>query len=119
MLLGIAATALAIGSTPHGTPIRVWDGTDIVGTCNVAVVKGLQNSRLRVRSGPGSQFPRIDSLGEGKRVFTCNEHREWLGVAYSAYEGMCLGDEQGLPITQLPACRTGWVIRRWIEIITG
>ena len=120
----IAIALLVLGAAQSSVP--VWSGSlpppnSVHGNlCNLAVVSGLRSSRLQVRSGPGMRFQRIDALGEGARVYTCNGSGEWLGVAYGR-PGMTCGSREnvGLDIAQTLTCRSGWVHRRWIEIITG
>ena len=120
------AVLLIIAGTEAQPSVPVWSGSlppanSVRGNiCNLALVRGVGSSRLQVRAGPGRRFVRRDALRNGERVYTCNERGEWLGVVFSRPGAPC-GNQQpvGLDITLTPPCRSGWVHRRWIEIITG
>jgi hypothetical protein len=124
-MLSLAILMIAAGMEAQPS-VPVWsDSVPPAGSvrgyaCNLAVVRGIGSSRLPVRVGPGRRFKRRDALREGERVYTCNERGKWLGVVFSRPNATC-GNQQpiGLDITLTRSCRSGWVHRRWIEIITG
>jgi hypothetical protein len=121
--LAILMIVDGMGAQPS---VPVWSGSlppanSVKGNiCNLAYVRGLGSSRLQVRNGPGRRFLRKDALRNGERVYTCNESGEWLGVVFSRPGASC-GNQQpvGLDITLTRPCGSGWVHRRWIEIVTG
>jgi hypothetical protein len=88
--------------------------------CNLAIVRGLNGGRLSVRTGPARRFQRIDMLSDNERIYVCNESRSWWGVVYNRPGSPCRAPERiGLDIRLARRCRSGWVHRDWIEIITG
>lgn len=124
-MFSIATLLVALGTGAQPS-VPVWSGSlppanSVRGNiCNLAFVRGLGPSRLQVRAGPGRRFRSRDALRDGERVYTCNESGEWLGVVFSRPGAPC-GNQQpvGLDITLTRSCRSGWVHRRWIDIITG
>jgi SH3-like domain-containing protein len=97
-------------------PVTTYRGLDL---CNYAEVKPLQSAmHLIVRSGPGKQFQKIDQLEGGAVVYTCDEHADWLKIYYAT--GPCSEVvPQGLDAKKAQMCKSGWVNRKWIEIISG
>jgi len=89
----------------------------------VAEIRRAQHVKVRV--GPGRRYAEADVLPAGTMVFTCNEardHREqyWIGIVYRAAGKPCDGAKpDGLDIWLSGHCRSGWVERRWVEILTG
>jgi hypothetical protein len=122
-----ALSMLLLQSAGPPSPVPVWSGSlpppgSVRGNfCNVAVVTGLRPSRhLLVRAGPGTTYSRVDRLAAGEQVYTCNGRREWIGVVYRRPGFPCDGAApQGLDIRLSTECRSGWVHRNWVEIITG
>ena len=124
-MVHLSAIAVLGGAAAQLT-IPVWDGSlppanGIHGNiCNLAVVRGLENDRLNVRSGPGEHYQRTETLHDGDRVYVCNEGGEWLGVVFGRPGSPCGNDEPvGLEVSLTRPCASGWVYRRWIDIITG
>ncbi len=117
MLFGGASTQPSVpvwsGSLPPASSVKS-------NVCNLAVVREVGPFRLRVRAGPARRFRQLEALREGERVYTCDGRGEWLGVVFSRPGASCGSRENvGLDITLTPSCRSGWVHRRWIEILTG
>ncbi len=90
-------------------------------TCNFARIKNLNSgSFVVVRSGPGVRFRKIDRIRGGAEVYVCDERGDWLKVCYSAPDGPCgPTSSSGLDSRKTAGCRTGWVLRELIEIISG
>jgi hypothetical protein len=89
--------------------------------CNFAKVYNLEvGSRLSVRSGPGKRFDRIDSLEAGRSVYICDEQGDWLKIFYVDLESPC-GSEfpVGIDVCKVAPCKSGWVNREWIDVISG
>ena len=134
-VLFVAAALLAAPAHAQQHEMPVWDGNapppgSVTGyNCNVAVVTGLSGQgRLLVRSGPGPRYRVIGRLEAGATIFVCNEARGrrenggryWLGVAFAAEGKPCTGAApEGLDIRRSVRCRTGWVSRDWVTIISG
>ncbi|MGQ0563831.1 MAG: SH3 domain-containing protein, partial [Gemmobacter sp.] len=66
-----------------------------------SVVTGLDpngDNFLAVRSGPGTEYRKIDELHTGDQVRTCDLRGNWVGVYYGA------GGNR----------KSGWVFRRYL-----
>ncbi len=89
--------------------------------CNFAKLnrKGLQ-SNVSVRSGPGAKFSRIDTLHDGAIVYTCDEGRGWYKVSYGDVNSPCgMVSPSGLEMNKTAGCKSGWIKREWIEVLSG
>jgi hypothetical protein len=90
--------------------------------CNLARVKdhiGL-GDYAAVRSGPGAQFRKTDRLLSGREVYVCDEHGEWLKVFYSGPNRPCGPTfSNGLDVQKTKGCRSGWIEKKWIDVISG
>jgi hypothetical protein len=109
--LTIAAQPLQNGVTPTGAPAL----------CNYAKVYQLAGgAKLNVHAAATMQSTEIDSLSEGEVVYTCDETRSWFQIFYSADSKPCkAGTQNGLPETERTDCRSGWVQKKWINVISG
>ena len=89
--------------------------------CNYAKVYHLNvGSYLSVRSGPGESYPRIDRLEAGRSVYICDEHEEWYRIFYGGLDSPCGAESTGgLDVRNLGSCKSGWVNRKWINVISG
>jgi hypothetical protein len=89
--------------------------------CNYAKVYNLKNgSRLSVRSGPGKKFPRIDSLKNGRIVFTCDGRYHWYQIFYGDKDHPCVSESpDGIDFRKVSSCKSGWVDREYIDLISG
>jgi len=89
--------------------------------CSLAVVRGLHRGHhLIVREGPTKDYVVRATLTEGSRVYICDGFREWYGIVFSTPQTPC-GDQQlrGLNNRAASRCRSGWVRREWLDILTG
>lgn len=87
-------------------------------SCNIAVVWGLSDgSGLSIRVGPGGNRRKVGTLLNGSRVRICNERRPWLGIFYSRTGALC--DLDLMNRASPGSCRSGWVHRRWVTVISG
>jgi hypothetical protein len=89
--------------------------------CNFARVYHLETgSYLSVRSGPSTRFSRIDRLTAGTAVYTCDEQGEWVKIFYGGPNTPC-GSESGngLDARRVATCKSGWLNRKWIDVISG
>ena len=118
MVLAISLIALQQGDTQAGTPIASYNAPY---TCNFATVYNLEDgTHLNVRSGAGANFSRLDQLTNGASVYICDERGEWLKVYYSGLDGPCGAESpQGLDVRKAAACKSGWVRRDWINVLSG
>jgi hypothetical protein len=111
----IALTPVATGQSPNSTSNATYK-------CNYAIVKGHleQGTYVTIRLGPGAQFKKLDRLHSGKEVYICDESGDWFKVFYSDSNGPCGStSSNGLDVTKARGCHSGWVEKKWIEVISG
>jgi hypothetical protein len=89
--------------------------------CNAAEVYHLKSSAyLAVREKPNSKSPSIDKLHNGEVIYTCDESGEWIKIYYRSVGKPCLyGSLYGLDARNAGDCKSGWVNRKWINILSG
>ena len=89
--------------------------------CNFAKVKKpTPGGYLSVRSGSGTKFREIDRLSGGMEVYICDERGDLFKVFYSGPDGPCgKTSSRGLDIRKTTGCKSGWVKRERIEVISG
>lgn len=91
-------------------------------TCNSAKVEltSGQGNSVAVRVGPGHRFREIDKLGSGHRVYICDEQGDWFEIFYSGSDAPCgSSSDSGLDVRKAKGCRSGWVEKKWINVISG
>ncbi len=77
---------------------------------------------LSVRDGPDARrYRETDRLRAGRPVMICAERGAWLGVVYPRAGGGDCGVASPLPraTAYRGPCRSGWVHRRYIEVVAG
>ncbi|MFY2763516.1 hypothetical protein [Arenimonas sp. MALMAid1274] len=117
---GAVAAAPAAATPADGTMAVMIGGEAGKPACPVSgEIIGLKaGSTLSVRAGPSTAHPRLDRLGNGRRVFVCDGSADeaWLGVVY-ADRGQDCGVAK--PRAQASAyagpCRVGWVNAGWVR----
>jgi uncharacterized protein YgiM (DUF1202 family) len=87
--------------------------------CNYAKVKKLKPGQyLAVRSGAGAHYQSVDRLRADTEVYTCDERGDWLKIFYGS--GPCSQTlRDGIDSKETASCKSGWVNREWIDIISG
>lgn len=102
-------------------PVMVGGSSDFDacgGTGQVAELDPNGDYYLSVRTGPGTKYNEIDRLPMGAVVFLCDERSSWYGIVYP--DGDC-----GVMTPVFPrqpyegVCRSGWVYKKYISIVTG
>ena len=105
-----AAAFACLGAfTSHAQTLDVE--FDKHGNCGQTRVWGLNpngDGYLAVRSGPGTQYGKIDELHNGDWVFIFAESMPWMGVVY----GVPSSAHCNVP----PNARRGWVHSKWLDI---
>jgi uncharacterized protein YgiM (DUF1202 family) len=109
--------ALTLAGMQQGTK-QIGEAKDL---CNYAKVYHVKTgSYLSVRSGPGVRFARVDRLQAGRTVYICDEHGEWYKVCYGGPDTPCgLESTGGLDVSKTVGCKSGWVDRKWIDVLSG
>ena len=115
----------ATSASEKSVPVRIGQTHPDLDACtSIFAVAGLKNSSLNVRTGPGTRYPRVDSLTNDQQVWACDSARNgsWLAVVYAP-----LGTELDCgvtspvssPRTYQGPCRSGWVRAKWLVGIAG
>ncbi len=89
-------------------------------TCLLAEVYGLKadgDGFLAVRSGPGSEFKKLDEVHNGDRVWIFENTSKWHGVFYGVDEVDCSPIEKNRLLDK-PG-KKGWVHENWIRPLAG
>ena len=118
--IAVAASATVGASSPPAERV-VYADTNRPSLCNLAVVGGLRPGRnLLVRAGPTVNHSVVARLGNGARVYTCNERRPYVGVVFGQAGRTC-GDQsfRSLDARRSSSCHEGWVHQQWLEVLTG
>jgi len=91
------------------------------GRCNLATVYHLTaGGFLTVRSGPSIKSSKIDQLPEGHVVYICDEQEQWFKIFYSGPKGTCgTASPNGMDARDVRACSSGWVDRKWVNVLSG
>ena len=117
-MLLLITTALNLGSEPVRSRHSSSSGSYV---CNYAKVNvdSTRGSYAIIRSGPGAQFNKIDRLHSGKDVYICDETEDWFKIFYGS-NGPCSSKSgKGLDLDKTKHCQSGWVEKKWIEVISG
>lgn len=104
-----------LAQSPRGTSSTSY-------TCNFAKVRNYveKGDYVTVRSGPGVKFKKIGQLHSGRGVYICDEEGDWFRVFYSSPNGPCGStSSSGLDVQKTKACQSGWVKKKWIDVISG
>ncbi|MHA3977832.1 SH3 domain-containing protein [Halovulum sp. GXIMD14794] len=103
LTLAVLTAAPAI-SQQLDVPITIPPGDGQAGDCATSTVSGLDpngDGFLSVRSGPGTEFRKMDELHNGDVVATCQKSGPWHGVLYDGRN------------------RRGWVHGNWLTDLAG
>ena len=108
---------------PPRIPVVVQSDPNLDACFGVGVVKGLNPHHegfLAVRGGPSVRFAPIDKLHNEERVYLCTESGDWYGIVYTKTSQDCNVSTPWLrPAPYKGPCRSGWVYKRWIELLAG
>lgn len=87
--------------------------------CNFARVQ-THGSPLEVWTKPGGLGDPVERLANGAVVYVCDESGNWYRIAFGRDGEPCsVVRNQGWPTDDTQTCRSGWVSREWIEVISG
>jgi hypothetical protein len=105
------------------TPAQSLSGNSSTSyTCNFAKVKANseRDEYVTIQSGPGIQFKKIGHLHSGRGVYICDEQGGWFKIYYSAPDGPCgPTSSKGLDVQKTKGCHSGWVEKKWIDVVSG
>jgi hypothetical protein len=84
----LSVTSIALANDLD-VPVTEEAGDGQMANCASAMVSGLNangDGFLAVRSGPGSQYRKIDELHDGETVLDFDRHGKWAGIVYRSTE---------------------------------
>ncbi len=127
MIALIAASSIAFGQAVLDRPVMVGGEADLDACGGFGVVEGLNpagDGFLAVRSGPGTNYPKIGELHNGHEIYMCDEagSGKWHGIVFGKHPkaGDC---GVSSPIAQLGPyagpCFAGWVFHKYVRLIAG
>jgi hypothetical protein len=121
-------TAIVITLTLHAFQITARTALGQVSpykasyVCNLAKIYRLKTGHyVSVHSSPTQRSSKIDQLTNDTVVYICDEEEGWLKVSYGSRKNPCgpAAPIDGLDISKTTACKSGWVRREWVNIISG
>lgn len=89
-------------------------------TCAYGQVIGLKSEGdnfLAVRSGPASDYTKLDELKNDDKVWMYDVQGEWFGIVYDVEAAICGPLEKDREVET--DGKKGWVHSKWIEGIAG
>lgn len=90
-------------------------------TCALGRVVGLKadgDGFLAVRSGPGTDYRKLDELHNEDLVWMFEQREGWIGIVYGIGDAMnCSAIEEDREVPH--EGRKGWVHENWVEIVAG
>jgi hypothetical protein len=125
----------ALAAASFISPAHAWErpavpvvitadpGYDVCGNGVVQALNPHGDGFLAVKGGPGLDYPRIDKLYNGEEVYLCGYRGDWFAVVYPDRGGDPSACNVSTPwrntMPYTGPCRSGWVHRRWIQVIAG
>ncbi|MEM7301159.1 MAG: SH3 domain-containing protein [Pseudomonadota bacterium] len=120
-LFGLFALFLAspLAAAELDVPIYEYggDGLDTCGLSRVAGLKADGDGFLAVRTGPGSNYRKIDEIHNGDDVYVFEQKGKWYGILYGRPFPDCHSPKKKR-IMRYPG-KKGWVHGNWIRQIAG
>lgn len=89
-------------------------------TCSYAQISGLKadgDGFLAVRSGPGSNYTKLDELKNNDKIWLYDQHGDWIGIVYGTDNIECSSIDEDREIQT--DGKKGWVHQNWIEFLAG
>ena len=114
----ILATAVAAHANDLDVPVLEQGGDGQAANWWSAMVSGLKadgDGFLAVRSGPGSQYPKIDELLNGEIVIVFQNRDKWAGVVYRTPNATC----HSTKTHPVPYEKKGWIRTDWLKDVAG
>ncbi len=125
-LLLLAAAANAEIETGERLIMVGQDGSELDACAAVGRVRGLReggDNFLSVRIAPGTKAREKDRLGNGNKLYLCDQSGDWYGVVYQKAGDQMASCGTGTPSAFVGAyrgpCRYGWVHKYFVEFVAG
>ncbi|MES0809300.1 SH3 domain-containing protein [Roseibium sp. SCPC15] len=122
-VLMVSATAIALspaGASDLDVPVMEIASDDL-DTCALGKVAGLKKDGdgfLAVRSGPGTNFRKLDEIHNEDIVWLFEQKGNWIGIVYGVgYDMNCSAVDHDRPVPHRG--KKGWVHENWIEFLAG
>lgn len=99
-------------------PVIEQGGDGQAANCSSSIVAGLKpggDGFLSVRTGPGTQFRKIDELHNGDVVLVYDGRGDWAAVAYKVERADCASTTTREVLHK----NTGWVHTKWLRDLAG
>jgi hypothetical protein len=113
--------AQASGGELSAIPVRIGGDANFDACSSVGVVSGLQTGQLRVRSGPGTQYRKVDAVGKGQLLWLCGQDGPWQAVVYTRNEAESCGVSSPVvpEVDYTGPCQSGWVHEDYVSLVAG
>jgi hypothetical protein len=115
---GGGSGAMAATSADEVTIVIGGDATGAA--CAKRGAVATQGGTLSVRRGPGTDYARLDSLANGRRVHFCDWSADeaWVGVVYPGAKGGDCGVDapRREPGPYGGTCRSGWISSQYVRV---
>lgn len=89
-------------------------------TCSYAQISGLKadgDGFLAVRSGPGSNYTKLDELKNNDKIWLYDQQGDWIGIVYGTDNIECSSMDEDREIQT--DGKKGWVHQNWVEFLAG
>lgn len=89
-------------------------------SCAYGQVSGLKadgDGFLAVRSGPGSNYAKLDELKNNDKIWFFDRQGDWIGIVYGAENIECGPVEKDREVQTNG--KKGWVHQNWVEGLAG
>lgn len=113
----VLSAILAMPIAAANTPANTVEGY----SCNLAKVKlSTEGGSLNVRASPRGDAPASAHLSNGALVYVCDETQSWYKVSFGGPSSRCgVAVALGIPETEAASCESGWVSKRFVEVLSG
>ena len=115
----LLASVGMVGAQDLDVPIMEIADDDFE-TCAFGKVAGLKadgDGFLAVRTGPGTDYSKIDELKNDDEVWLYEQKGKWIGVAYATDNAPCDPIKEDRPLNVNG--KKGWVHENWITVVAG
>lgn len=87
--------------------------------CNLARVIAPQSARggIELRAHPSTASAKAGVLNDDTPIYICDERGKWYKIFYGGECGR--GHPQGIKSDAIHSCKSGWVPRKVVEVISG
>ncbi len=111
--------AVTVSAQNLDVPVMEISSGDL-DTCAYGRVTGLKadgDGFLAVRSGPGTQYRKLDEIHNGDDVWLFDQRGKWIRIVYDTSELSCspIAEDREVPYPG----KKGWVHQNWITLLAG